>query len=75
MFDQVKEDHRKHPDFIGRFLEQERDVFKDKINKAKRKRLQMPVARQELFSDEEDEEDTRQTKCQKMDDEQQEEPV
>ena len=52
----MKEDCRKHPDFIGIFLDQEREQIEYKISKAKRKCLEMPVARQELFSDDDDHE-------------------
>ena len=55
LFDLVRKDHKKHPGFIVWFLEPQKGSLEKKIQKAKRKLIDVPVARHELFSDCEEE--------------------
>ena len=55
LFDLVRKDRKKHPGFIARFLEAQKASLEKKIQKAKRKLIDVPVARHELFSDSEEE--------------------
>ena len=53
MYDLVSEDRKKNPDFIKKWLESERENMSDGKRRRKKDIPEMPVAKHELFSDEE----------------------
>ena len=57
LFDAIKRDRKKYPGFMTRFLENERQMFEKKVKEMKRKAIEVPTARHELFSDSDNEQE------------------
>ena len=65
LFDKVKEDQINHPHFITSWLEKECERLQDQIKKATKDLDEMPHAWHELFSDSDEEQTLRSSKCPK----------